>query len=225
MKRYIGFSTGAIGKGDIKKSLSILYNTSADAIELSALRYEELSSIVEALDANDLTQYKYVSVHAPSRFTVDNEPHIISVLRSLNLPIVVHPDTITSEDWNVLGSSLLIENMDTRKYTGKTVEELKPWFSKFPESKMCFDIGHAYQLGIGNVLDIIRTFKGKIQQVHLSLVDKDCAHHKIPTEQEMTRLLEYIKDVDAHIILETPCEDSEEVRSSISAVRSGLTQL
>src|SRR5574341_2052767 len=116
--RRIGFSTGALAFGDFQKAIELLHNSKTNAIELSALRRDELDPLVSLVHELDLSRYAYISVHAPSSFAIDDEEHVIKLLETFarrNWPIIVHPDAIkTFERWRVFGKLLLIENMDRK---------------------------------------------------------------------------------------------------------------
>ena len=143
--RRIGFSTGAIARGDFRSALAMMHRHKLAVVELSALRVCELRPLVEAFPDLDLTAFHVVSIHAPSKFEREEEEGVLSLLRPLadqGFPIVVHPDTIfTDSKWRALGDRLLIENMDKRKPIGRTAEELATFFAALPEARFCFDIG------------------------------------------------------------------------------------
>lgn len=48
--RMIGFSTGALALGDYRHALEMLVDKDVNALELSALRQDELQPLVEDLD-------------------------------------------------------------------------------------------------------------------------------------------------------------------------------
>src|SRR5262245_38079189 len=139
--RPIGFSTGALAYGDFRRALQMLEGKSANAVELSALRTHELPNLVNAVDSLIVDNYDYVSVHAPSKFTAEEEPHIIEQLRVFlpkQWPIILHPDTIHNIGlWRIFGESLCIENMDKRKPIGRKVSELETIFLELPNALFC----------------------------------------------------------------------------------------
>ncbi len=55
--RLIGFSTGALTRGDFRRGLAFLQNQRVRAVELSALRKHELDPLVNALGTFDLSQF------------------------------------------------------------------------------------------------------------------------------------------------------------------------
>ena len=126
--RRIGFSTGALARGDFRSGLAILHRHKIDVLELSALRVRELAPLAQAIPDLDLSEFTFVSIHAPSRFAPEEEAWVVKHLRVLadrGFPIVVHPDVIFNPyRWLVLGDRLLIENMDKRKLIGRTADDL-----------------------------------------------------------------------------------------------------
>src|SRR4051794_19712335 len=122
--RHIGFSTGALARGDFRAALAILRQHDITIVELSALRVEELTPLVTALPSLVLECFSFVSVHAPSRFARDAEQWVVEQLLPFverGYPVIVHPDVISDpERWNALGNRLVIENMDKRKPVGRT---------------------------------------------------------------------------------------------------------
>jgi len=183
--RSIGFSTGALAKGDFRAALRLLASCDVDAIELSALREHELPSLMEALTELDLSRYVYVSIHAPSRLEDVAEAKVAEVLKpaiAMGWPVILHPDAIQDHGcWRDFGSLLCIENMDKRKPSGRTVLELEPHFAALPEASLCLDLGHARQVDptFGVARGIIREFGERLKQIHLSELDVRSRHQPL----------------------------------------------
>jgi hypothetical protein len=172
--RPIGFSTGALAKGNFALGLEVQRRVGRiHAIELSALRDHELPLIVAALRSLDLTRFSYVSFHAPSRLQNLDERLVFDLLSQLpaSWPIVAHPEILrTPSLWAGLGERLCLENMDNRKTTGRTFEELRGLFAQFPRATFCLDVGHARQIDptMITALLMLREFGGRLRQVHVS---------------------------------------------------------
>ena len=184
--RRIGFSTGAISRGDFRRALGELVRHELDVVELSALRVDELEPLVAALPTLDLSSFSFVSVHAPSRFAQSDESAIVASLSKISalVPIVVHPDVLFSPDlWIQFGSRLLIENMDKRKPVGRTVTELIPLFAALPEARFCFDVGRARQVdpSMTESVLLLREFGSLLAEVHISEVNTSSRHDPIST--------------------------------------------
>lgn len=179
--RTIGFSTGALAKGDFLAGVAIARSLNAPAIELSALRDSELEPLLSSIDALPLDSFRHVSFHAPSQLKDLQEPDLIRAVMGLppEWPIIVHPDIITDfSSWRFLGSRLCIENMDQRKSRGRTVPELEFVFDRLPEAGFCFDIGHARQVDptMGVAISMLQRFGHRLRQVHISEVDPRGRH-------------------------------------------------
>lgn len=179
----IGFSTGAVALGDFERALRLLEDKDADAVELSALRVAELPLLLAALP--DLVgplqaRYQYISFHAPSDF--QDECGLVERLTEvakLGWNIIVHPDSIRDVTvWRQLGGRVCLENMDSRKKTGRTAKELRFFFSSLPNAKLCFDIAHARQVDptMTEATQILSEFGERLAEVHLSEVDGTGRH-------------------------------------------------
>lgn len=183
--RRIGFSTGAIAKGDYLRALDTLRGHRVDAVELSALRVNELEPLCQAIPTLELSTFSFISIHAPSKFTPDEEPWVIEQLSSIGrfgFPIVVHPDTLfTPQAWARFGDRLLIENMDKRKPVGRTVAELESFFTLLPAAGFCFDVGHARQVdpSMTQAALLLRAFEARLGEVHMSEVNTASRHDPI----------------------------------------------
>ncbi len=186
--RKIGFSTGSLAFGDFKKALCMLCGVGTKAVELSALRKHELKPLFNSLNEIDVSQFSYVSVHAPSKYEKHEEEEIVKILANFvkrSWPVIVHPDSVYSWDlWRQFGNFLFIENMDKRKSIARDVVELEDIFKKVPEAKLCFDIGHPRQLdnSMRLALNIIKKFKNRLGQIHLSEVGPQCQHLRISSQ-------------------------------------------
>lgn len=213
----IGFSTGAVALGDFERALILMSGTPMNAVELSALRLPELPRLMAALPHLNLNQYPYVSVHAPSRFSESEETSVVELLQEVpkNWPIILHPDTIHDcAKWREFGSQLAIENMDRRKELGWSAEELNYWFEKLPDARLCLDLAHAHQFDrtMTEAYRILKSFKLKICQLHVSELDSTGHHHPLSFgSMRAFAEIESMIPVEAAIILESlnPFNDAE----------------
>jgi hypothetical protein len=228
-EQIVGFSTGAIAKGDFRRALSSLKKSHVQAVELSALRENELPELMRSLRDLDLRGYEYVSVHAPTRFDQIRENDAVGLLQaaaSLDLPIVVHPDTITSPGlWRSFGSLLLIENMDKRKPMGRTASELRKSFEAFPDAGLCFDVAHARQVDPTMIesTQILCEFRSRIREIHASGVTTRSVHAPISEAAcyAFSSVAHLIPET-APIILESPV-DEPMIPEEISCARAAFS--
>jgi hypothetical protein len=183
--RHIGFSTGAVAGGDFTLALKLLAEISEiDCIELSALRLNEVRPLVTSISGLDLGHYRYISFHAPSFFTAEEEPQLVETLQLLpaSWPIVLHPDTIHDPAlWRAFGDRVAIENMDRRKSAGRTALELRSIFDLLPEARFCFDVGHARQCdtSMAESYRILESYSSRLVQLHVSEVNSASQHDPI----------------------------------------------
>lgn len=189
--RPIGFSTGALAKGDFAAGVDIQSAFGAiDAVELSALREHELPALIAGATTLDLDSFAYVSVHAPSKLRDMDEEVVFGLLLQLppEWPIVAHAEILqTPELWRTLGSRLCLENMDDRKSTGRTPAELRALFDLYPDASFCLDLGHARQIDptMASALWMLRAFGDRLRQVHVSEVGSRGEHLPIGATARM----------------------------------------
>jgi hypothetical protein len=229
--RNIGFSTGALAKGDFREAMRMLSPHAPACLELSALRLSEVVALVEALPTLDLNGYSYLSFHAPGRFLREEEEWLATLLLSsvpADWPIVMHPDAIFDfSHWKPFGRRLSIENMDRRKPCGRNVAELTEIFSELPEASLCFDIGHArqYDSSMTEAFLILTTFAERIVQVHVSEVNSDSQHDPISYGAKLAfqQVAELIPQgipiiVESRVPEDRIAVEIENARESLSAV-------
>ncbi len=183
--RDIGFSTGALALGDFRSALHMLKGYECAAVELSALREDELPGLMDALVELEIHQFKYVSVHAPSKLRTMREATVAELLHPCidrGWPVIVHPDAIGDYGcWSDFGKLLCIENMDKRNKAGRRVDEIEPYFAALPDASFCLDLGHARQVDatFGVARELLRRFGDRLVQVHLSEVNAQSRHSRL----------------------------------------------
>ena len=229
--RRIGFSTGAVARGDFRSALDLLRGQAIDVVELSALRMSELEPLVSAIPYLDLRYFSFISVHAPSSFTIESEQWVVEQLNSIsgyNFPVVVHPDVIfTPGRWQHLGDRLLVENMDRRKPIGRNVRELRPIFDWLPEARFCFDIGHARQVDPSMTESslLLEAFGDRLAEVHISEVNTASRHDPISANAVIA-----FQSVAKHIPEEVPIvlealidKGQSEIQREVQRAREALS--
>lgn len=224
--RAIGYSTGALAKGDFERGLALQRGIDAiDAVELSALRDHELRALVDAVPRLDLARFNYVSVHAPGKFVALDEETVFELLSRLpdGWPIVAHPDILrTPFLWRQLGARLCIENMDHRKSSGRTAEELRQLFASLPEATFCLDVGHARQIDptMISALLMLREFGQRLRQLHVSDVGLRGEHLPLgaTARHAFSQIEPYVSD-DCPLIIEAVV-GAELIERELDTVRS-----
>jgi hypothetical protein len=226
--RHVGFSTGALARGDFHRGLAMLADKNATAVELSALRSDELIPLVEQLDHLDLDQFKYVSFHAPSSMEAAFESTALSLLELVaarGWTIVVHPNVMyRPQEWARLGDRLCIENMDKRKSIGQTASDLLNIFKGIPRATFCFDIGHARQVDptMSEASAILQSLGDRLHQLHVSEVNTQSRHDALSFESVLAfQKVSHLIPADVPVILESRIEESEinqEIDNALNAL-------
>lgn len=214
--RSIGFSTGALAKGDFRRGIELQRGDARlRAIELSALRDHELPSLAAAAKELPLDHFEYVSVHAPSKLSTFREEEVFDAITALPAAwsVIVHPELLGDKArWRSLGSRLCIENMDNRKTTGRTVDEVAALFEDYPEAGFCLDLGHARQIDptMATALRMLRSFGSRLRQLHVSEVGPQGEHRPLSVLSVYAFLL--VRDhvgPDCPIIIESVITENE----------------
>ena len=227
--RLIGFSTGALTREDFGAALGILSRKKVQAVELSALRQNELLPLVEELERLDLHQFRYISFHAPSVMDPEFESIAVHALDQVALrewPIILHPDAMyTPAKWAHFGDLVCIENMDKRKPTGQTVSHLAEIFRLLPNASLCFDIGHARQVDptMSEATAILQFCRRRLRQIHISEVNSQSKHDALSFESVLAfRKVSHLIPESVPVIVESRVTD-EEVEDEIQNVSKALT--
>jgi len=228
----IGFSTGALAKGDFATGLAVQRDVPRiDAVELSALRDHELPLLVDAIPSLDLDGFEYISFHAPSKLQTLDEHAVFELLLGLpdSWPVIVHPELLqTPALWQQLGERLCLENMDNRKTTGRTIAELHALFEVFPEATFCLDLGHARQIDptMVSAMLMLREFGDRLVEMHISEVGPRGEHLPLgaTTRQAFARVV-HLVPLDCPLIIESiiPVDLIESELDAVSLLFDGLT--
>jgi hypothetical protein len=227
--RLIGFSTGALARNDFRRALHMLAERRVRAVELSALRQDELIPLVEQLDDLDLREFQYKAFHAPSLMDREFEPVAISALEQVALrewPIIVHPDAMhITAKWARFGDLLCVENMDKRKAIGQTAADLADIFSALPRASLCFDIGHARQVDptMSEAVAILQRHSTRLRQLHLSEVNSQSKHDPLSFESILAfRRVAHLVPETVPVILESRV-DQDGIDEEIENARKALS--
>jgi hypothetical protein len=225
--RRIGFSTGALAKGDFDLGLE-LQASHCTAVELSSLREEEIDRLVEALPTLDLSRFEFVSFHAPSKREKLTEAELVGKLERIKgfvQGIIVHPDLINDASlWRSLGDKVIIENMDQRKPIGRTAEELRPYFEVLPKARFCLDLGHAHQVDPTQAvtIELLKQFGSRLAELHISEVDTFSKHVAISASARTAfRRLASLFPADVPVIIESVVE-ADEIEEEIAMAKESV---
>jgi hypothetical protein len=208
----LGASTGYMehARDDWEALAEEALETSTFAVELAALSEDELPGLEAYLAGGPDLPFAYLSVHAPVKHRAMSEAELVGRLARLAPvadAIVVHPDAIEDPArYRALGSVIVHENMDARKPTGRTVDELAPLFEALPEAGFCFDVAHAWSIdpSMAEGRRLLDAFAGRLRLLHVSSVVAACRHAPLTAEHEARFLPLLRRCPDVPWILEAP---------------------
>ncbi len=208
----VGASTGYMEelREDWDAQVAEASRVSVFAVELSALSEKQLIPLKDFLASNPSLTFRYLSIHGPSKDREIAEEELVEELVELAGradAIVMHPDTIEELHlYRALGRKLVLENMDARKGSGRTPDELAPSFEELPEAGFCFDIAHAWSVDksmqiAGELLDAL---SDRLRHVHLSSLSPELHHVPLSDVDEELFRPSLERCVDVPWILEAP---------------------
>lgn len=208
----LGVSTGYMDdlRGDWGAQIERARSFSPFAIELSALREDEVEGLERYLQSSPALPFRYLSVHGPSKERAMSERSLARRLERLSASaqaVVMHPDTIADPaPWRALGRKLVLENMDVRKRDGRTVEELEHWFSELPQAGFCFDVAHAFSLDetMLAAAELLDAFRTRLRHLHVSSLSAGGHHVALSEEHEELFAPLLHRCLDVPWILEAP---------------------
>jgi hypothetical protein len=186
----LGISTGVFReeRGDWPALTARSARVSMTAIEFSAMSEPELPGLIDYLHTGSDLPFRFVSVHGPTKDLTIDDRTLVETLATLPPSvdaIVLHPDALRKPElFSALGHRLVLENMDSRKSTGQTVEELAELFKRLPDAGLCLDIAHAWSLDPTMELahELLDAFAARLTHVHLSSITDDCEHVPLRSE-------------------------------------------
>jgi len=210
----IGFSTGALAKGDLARAVATAVAAGVKVLELSALRTTELPSLESFVSQADLSSFNFIALHAPADFTADQEADVVARLHRIAdnrpWPIVIHPDRICDYAlWRGFSSQLCVENMDRRKSIGRYMTDLNAIFDDLPEARFCLDIAHARQVdpSMTECYRMLRRFRNRLCHLHLSGVATSSKHEALSFAFLFAfRRFASALPVNVPVVLETPVD-------------------
>jgi hypothetical protein len=149
----LGFSTGCLYKTkSVDETLKLYRDLDIKGTELHFAEWSEAGGEDLVRLAEELHGFDYVSFHAP-KFPYqkdDASRAVIKVIQRVNEirpldRVIVHPDPVKDfAVWAEAGLPVGIENMDHRKPSGRTVEDIKKILDEYPSFGLVLDVNHIY---------------------------------------------------------------------------------
>jgi len=182
MSNLLGFSLGRLTEtlnlSKNKRLFDQFKKIGISGIELTFATKERLYSC--KIDDNfkrNLRKFKYVSLHSPFDLVreakdckevieqLDVLAKMYTEIRARN--IIIHPDNLPPPE--ILSKyNFKVSTENLKKKHGFGVFRLKKILREYPKIGLCLDTAHAYSWSKHETSELIRNFKNRITQVHLS---------------------------------------------------------
>jgi hypothetical protein len=208
----LGASTGYMEerREDWDALVAEAIETSTFAAELAALSEAELPGLEAYLEETGDLPFAYLSVHAPVKHMQMPEAELVERLTRIAPlldAVVVHPDAMDDPAaYRGLGSCLVLENMDVRKPTGRTADELAAFFAALPEAGLCLDVAHVGSVDptLEEGVRLLDAYADRLRHLHVSSLDEDCGHLPLTAADEARFIPLLRRCPDVPWILEAP---------------------
>jgi hypothetical protein len=183
----------------------------AKAIELHCINDGMINYLLNRENL-DLSPFSFISLHTP-HFPYKNNystniflSKLIALKEKFNIKnFVFHTDK--DIDWDIFKNykelPISIENMDNRKITGKTFNEIKTILDKY-DFKLTLDLQHVFTNDSSMQLALLlqEEFRGRIAEYHISGFDPNLLHYPLfKTQQNI--IIKSLKYTDLPIIVES----------------------
>ena len=171
----------------------------------------------------------HYSIHTPTRhpYQDDEESHrILQAVEKIcwEFPIqniVIHPDNVI--DWSVFKQykhlPFPIENMDDRKKSYKSVEDIKNLLDEYPYMWFTLDLQHCFTNDPSMQLakDFHKELWHKIVQYHLSWYHPEYLHYPLFRTQQ-NEIIAALQNRDLPIIIESTFDHQDELAKEIAYI-------
>lgn len=236
MNNIISISTGCVYRTFPNKTeaLKELLKLAPEGIELSfpfPEMIQEFEFTKEVL--NKIRELKHFSIHASwkevdfsSRDVIDKMLFKLEKLaqQSLAKNIVFHTDILSDDflqevaKYNFKSS---FENMDFRKESGQTLNDIKSILDQNEQFGFVLDIAHAIDLGEEATNELLQ-LRNRITEVHFSILNRGTGRHELVSNENTPQIFEYLSDINAPLVLEGAVRNDiqKEILKEVDLIRS-----
>jgi len=217
--RILGFASGSVWRWSAEKNkaglLRFLYKLDISGIEITFSKKEELYKFkLNPKQIKWLKGLDYVSIHAPFRLVrrADNEKEIFKQLKYIGKiyklvnakNVIIHVKDLPSKKiLKKFNMKISTENPVKRKRGRKRVDVVRKALEKYPKIGLCLDVARAYCWGRNETRNLVKKFKKRITQVHLSGNYRKHDHVSMKiVSREFMRSIKPIFGLDVPIIIE-----------------------
>lgn len=228
MKKIFSFATGNIYRWSKNKNnlINLIKKLEVNGVEITFASKEELFSF-KLSEGNRLwlKNLGYVTIHAPFRLVrrSKNEDEITKQLNVISKlygeinakNVIIHPmDLPPPKVLKRYKFKVSTENLPKRSHVA--ISNLKKILKKYPKIGLCLDVCHAYRWSKDETGKLIKAFKNRISQIHLSGVYRNKEHRSL---RKVTKNFLYsmrpIRKLNVPIVIEEDIFFKEEKLKSL----------
>ncbi|MFC1723021.1 hypothetical protein ACFL0V_02700 [Nanoarchaeota archaeon] len=231
MKKTICFSTGnlRLWANTVSKRLDFMQKLDIDGVELSLDMRSVKTFSISRSKLSWLRGLDHISIHAPNgigQLSLIEQKKFFSDLHSIydNLEasnIIIHPTEFELPLPRHM--HFCIENLVFRMHYD--IPRLKRILKHHPTTGLCLDASHAYLWSSDRCSELIKSFKKKIRQIHLSGTYRRKTHVSLQKTTGNFRIsLTPLKGLDCPVVIESffPKKDIKQVKDEIRLTRNLL---
>lgn len=217
MKRIFSFALGNVWSWTTSKNRDdlIKYARKLDVsgVEITFARKDEIYAFKLSKSNRDwLRQLDYVTIHAPFHLIRDSENEketikqldtVSEIYADLNAKdVIIHPTDLPSpEILKKYGFNVSTENTELRVHV--TIADLKKILNQHPNMRLCLDVTHAYNWSKYETDKLVKAFKDRISQIHLSGNYRKKYHQSMrKVTKDFLYSIEPIKKLNVPIVIE-----------------------
>jgi endonuclease IV len=238
--KLISFALGTLHRwvkdDNMAQLLKFVKKLDIQGLEITLATWDNVYKLkFSSSDLKYLKGLEYVSIHAPFRIIrgVDDAEGIKRLLSRIeeiykmtdSKAVIIHPcdipepKTVKKYNFNVITETVPKAHKEYRNL------KLEKVFKKYPKIGLCLDVAHSYRNSKNETEYIVKKFKKRIKQIHLSGVYRNRDHISLRcVTKDFLKSIEPIKELDVPIIIEEGFgkNDINSIKKEIKLVRELL---
>jgi len=246
MKKVYSFASGNIWGWTKTKNRNILIDyireagLDIDGVEITFASKEELyATRLSKKNSSWLRRLNYATIHAPFKLVrkAKDEQEVIKQLDIISRlykevgakNVIIHPPDLLLLAPEILGRysfNVSTENLPPRVKI--SILDLRKILNKYPKMGLCLDVAHAYFWSKHETEKLVKNFKNKISQIHLSGTYKKKDHQSLQVVTDnFLSSVEPIKKLGVPIVIEEAMDtrNLKYVRAEIEYIKKYFQSL
>lgn len=227
----LGYLTEHFSGKEARVLLDFLEKMCVSGVELTFASEKRLYSFNPPAGIKKrLRRLKYVTIHAPwepadEKKVINRLDFIAKLYVEIGAKnVIIHPNNLpATEVLKRYNFKISTENL--KKKRNIAISELKKIFNKYPKIGFCLDTSHAYSWSKYETGKLIKAFKDRITQIHLSARYKGSDHVPLrKASKDFLFSIKPIKNLNVPIVIEETIKKTnlKSVRKEIEYIKKNL---